>query len=109
MSLWGMLIAQNGCGNTLGLDLSLFELNVESIMISSKISSKIKLQRAIGPHNQDILDFKTGSLLGDGHLEVHGNGARLCLQQEDSHKAYLLWSHKFLAERGYCNEAVPKI
>jgi hypothetical protein len=47
--------------------------------------------------------------LGDGHLERHGNGSRLCLQQEDSHKAYLLWSHRFLAERGYCSEAVPKI
>ena len=105
MSLWGagILIAPNGCGNTLGLDLSLFELNVG--FISSKISSK----KRIGPHNQDILDLKTGSLLGDGYLERRGNGSRLCLQQEDSHKAYLLWSHRFLASRGYCNPEIPRI
>ncbi len=48
-------------------------------------------------------------MLGDGHLELHGNGSRLCLQQENSNKGYLLWSHKFLAERGYCNPEIPKI
>lgn len=101
MSYWGIYLARNGkaTDSFLGLDLNLIELTVG--FISSK--------KRIGPHNKDILDFQTGSLLGDGHLELHGNGSRLCLQQEDSHKAYLLWSHKFLAERGYCNPEIPKI
>ena len=82
----------------LKVDLPLIELG--SIITSTK---------RIGPHNKDILDFVQGSLLGDGNLELHGNGSRLCLQQESSNKAYLLWSHKFLADRGYCNLELPKI
>lgn len=84
--------------NILKIDLSLIELG--SYLTSTK---------RIGPHNKDILDFIKGSLLGDGYLELHGNGTRLCLQQESSNKAYLLWSHQFLAERGYCNLELPKI
>jgi hypothetical protein len=38
---------------------------------------------------QDILDFLQGSLLGDGYLELHGNGSRLCLEQESSNKILL--------------------
>lgn len=82
----------------LKIDLSLIELG--NYLTSTK---------RIGPHNKDILEFFKGSLLGDGYLELHGNGARLCLQQESSNKAYLLWSHKFLAEKGYCNPIIPKI
>ena len=84
--------------NILKIDLSLIELG--SFITSTK---------RIGPHNNNILEFIKGSLLGDGHLELHGNGSRLCLQQESSNKAYLLWSHQFLAEKGYCNPEVPKI
>lgn len=84
--------------NILKVDLPLIELG--SYLTSTK---------RIGPHNKDILDFIHGSLLGDGYLELHGNGSRLCLQQESSNKAYLLWSHQFLANRGYCNLELPKI
>jgi hypothetical protein len=84
--------------DTLKIDLSLIKLG--SFIISTK---------RIGPHNKEILEFIKGSLLGDGYLERHGNGSRLCLQQESSNKAYLLWSHKFLSERGYCNPIIPPI
>lgn len=63
--------------NTLEIDLSLIKLG--SFIISTK---------RIGPHNKDTLEFIKGSLLGDGYLERHGNGSRLCLQQESSNKAY---------------------
>jgi ubiquinol-cytochrome c reductase cytochrome b subunit len=91
-------------GNTLKVDLPLIEL--VNIIVSNKDIRSIK---RIGPHNKDILEFIQGSLLGDGYLEQHGNGSRLCLEQEASNKAYLLWSHNFLAERGYCNQTLPLI
>jgi hypothetical protein len=94
----GYSFARNGMENILKVDLPLIELG--SYLTSTK---------RIGPHNKDILDFIHGSLLGDGYLELHGNGSRLCLQQESSNKAYLLWSHQFLANRGYCNLELPKI
>jgi len=98
MSLWGIIFARNGMDNILKIDLSLIELG--NFLTSSK---------RIGPHNKDILEFIQGSLLGDGYLEKHGNGSRLCLQQESSNKSYLLWSHKFLSVRGYCNPNIPII
>ena len=84
--------------NILKIDLSLIELG--SYLTSTK---------RIGPHNKDILDFIKGSLLGNGYLELHGNGTRFTALRESSNKAYLLWSHQFLAERGYCNLELPKI
>jgi ubiquinol-cytochrome c reductase cytochrome b subunit len=91
MSLWGGNFAQN------------------DIIIYSFILHKISSSKRIGPHNKDILQFLYGSLLGDGHLERHGNGSRFSLQQEDSHKDYLLWSHHFLASRNYTNPTSPEI
>lgn len=84
--------------NILKIDLSLIELG--SYLTSTK---------RIGPHNKDILDFIHGSLLGDSYLELHGNGSRFTALRESSNKAYLLWSHQFLANRGYCNLELPKI
>ena len=97
MSLWGNFLPEM-VDHILKIDFSLIELG--TFLTSSK---------RIGPHNKDILEFIHGSLLGDGFLETHGNGARLCLQQESSNKSYLLWSHKFLADRGYCNPLIPQI
>lgn len=70
---------------------------------------KIRSTKRIGPHNKDIIDFIEGHILGESYLEKHGNGSRLCLKLEASNKAYLIWSHKFLAERGYCNPIEPLI
>lgn len=90
--------------HTLKIDLSLIEFGNYSLYGTCIISTK-----RIGPHNKDVLEFIKGSILGDGNLEYHGKGTRLCLQQESSNKAYLLWSHKFLSERGYCNPNLPEI
>ena len=89
--------------NTLKVDLPLIEL------VNLVYNKKTRSIKRIGPHNKDILEYIEGSLLGDGYLEKHGNGSRLCLQKEASNKAYLIWSHKFLAERGYCNPILPLI
>ena len=62
-----------------------------------------------GPHDRELLAFLTGSLLGDGHLERHGRGSRLSLQQESSNVAYLMWCHRFLADRGYCSPTPPRL
>jgi hypothetical protein len=51
---------------------------------------KIRAIKRIGPHNIDILSIIFGSLLGDSYAEKHGNGTRICFQQERSHNTYLL-------------------
>jgi hypothetical protein len=93
MSLWGINIAPN-----------------DSIIYSTSfIIRRIPALKRIGPHNKNIIQFIYGSLLGDGYLEHHGNGTRLCLQQEDSHKDYLFWLHNYLAFLGYTNPNIPLI
>lgn len=99
MSFWGEVLPEMVESKT-PLKVSLPLIKLRSYIVSTK---------RIGPHNKDFLEFLQGSLLGDSYLERHGNGSRLCLQQESSHKAYLLWSHKFLASRGYCNPKIPEI
>lgn len=103
-SFWGKEIARNGVD--LKTSFEDYTLKVDLLLIKS---SYIISTKRIGPHNEDIYNFLVGSLLGDGHLEKHGNGSRLCLQQESSNKAYLLWSHEYLSSRGYCSEKVPAI
>lgn len=93
MSLWGNFFALN--------DLFIYGTFIPVIRIPS-------LKR-IGPHNKNIIEFFYGSLLGDGYLERHGNGIRLCIQQENSHKDYLYWLHNYLASLGYTNSNIPLI
>ena len=50
-----------------------------------------------------------GSLLGDAYAEQHGNGTRICFQQEHLNYQYLLWFHDYLSKYGYCSETTPKI
>lgn len=72
-------------------------------------SSKVRSLKRIGPHNYDILSIIFGSLLGDGFAERHGEGTRICFQQEGSHSSYLLWFHNYLSRLGYCSKIVPKL
>lgn len=62
---------------------------------------KLRANKRIGPHNIDIISIIIGSLLGDGYLEKHGNGYRLCFQQEYSNKEYINYLHNYLSIRGY--------
>ena len=69
----------------------------------------IRTKNRIGPHNFDILSLIVGSLLGDSNPEKRCNGTRFRIQQEDSNVEYLMWFHKFLAVRGYCNNNKSKL
>lgn len=95
MSLWGMDFALNDKILYLGT------LNV--------LPFKIPSSRRIGPHSFAVLEFIYGSLLGDGYLEYHGNGCRLCIQQENSHNSYLIWLHHYLSSLEYTNQKRPEI
>jgi len=72
-------------------------------------SSKVKALKRIGPHNYEILSIIHGSMLGDGFAEKHGEGTRICFQQEGAHSGYLLWFHDYISKLGYCNKNVPKL
>ena len=66
----------------------------------------------IGPHNQEIYSLIIGSLLGDAYAEKRSKengGTRISFYQESLHISYLLWLHKFLSIRGYCNINIPMI
>lgn len=96
MSLWGTQSALDDKMIYFGIYLYILPLKVPSV-------------KRIGPHNKGILEFIYGSLQGDGYLESHGNGCRLCLQQEDSHKDYLMWSYNYLLKHGYTKDKLPII
>ena len=44
----------------------------------------------IGPHSFNILSLLIGSILGDASVEKHGEGTRICFQQEHSNNAILI-------------------
>lgn len=75
------------------------------------ISSKIRADKRIGPHNFEILSIIFGSLLGDAYAErrITGNGTRISFYQEGSHLSYLLWLHSKIVELGYCSIHIPSI
>lgn len=78
---------------------------------SPSVSSRIRGEYRIGPHNKDILCILYGSLLGDAHAEkrLTGTGTRISFFQENSHVKYILYLHKLLSEAGYCNDKLPVI
>lgn len=104
MSLWGKLLCPK-CNNYLWM--SNLDLNLAFLLPFNKY--KIRSVNRLGVHNLNILSFIFGSLLGDGFAERHGKGTRICFQQEGTHSAYLLWSHKYLSDLGYCTPILPKI
>jgi len=64
-----------------------------------------------GPHNIDIISIIVGSTLGDTHLErrTRGKGTRIIFEQCNKNIEYLLWFHKYLSDRGYCSNKLPKL
>lgn len=100
MSLWGKLLPQ------------MVDFNHELIIILNTlpfIKPKIRADKRIGPHNEDIISVIIGSMLGDSYGEKHGMGTRFILQQEESNREYLVWFHRFFKDKGYCSETEPKI
>jgi len=72
-------------------------------------SPRVLSTKRIGPHNFDVLSIFMGSLLGDGTMEMDGNGSRFAFYQEKTHGEYLLWLHKTLFDLGYCKPEIPSI
>lgn len=70
---------------------------------------KILSKHRIGPHNFDVLSLLFGSLLGDCHAEIRSpnNTVRFNIKQSSRNVEYLMWFHKYLAQRGYCNFKKP--
>ena len=104
MSLWGILFCPKW--------LNIFNIESNDLIFSSVlpfILPKTKSHRRIGPHNYDILCILMGSLLGDAYAEKHGNGTRICFQQEHTNSQYLMWFHIYLSKFGYCSETKPKV
>lgn len=105
MSLWGILF----CPKWLQfLDIESNGLIIYSTVLPF-ISPKTKSKNRIGPHNYDTICILMGSLLGDAYVEQHGNGTRICFQQEHLNSQYLNWFHNYLNKLGYCSEITPKI
>lgn len=73
--------------------------------------TKVTSSKRIGPHNIDIISLIIGSTLGDSHLEkrTNGVGTRIVFEQSNKNVEYLMWFHKFLSSRGYCNPQSPKL
>lgn len=111
MSLWGKVLYAPNDFSFLNIESNNLIYNIiMPVFTSQQISSaKFRSTQRIGPHDYELISILIGSLLGDGYAEKHGNGTRICFQQEESHSSYLLYLHKKISEKGYCNETKPKI
>ena len=50
---------------------------------------RLRAEKRIGPHDEDIISILVGSLLGDGDGEKRSGGVRIKKQQESSDVGYL--------------------
>uniref|UniRef100_Q33758 OMEGA orf n=1 Tax=Allomyces macrogynus TaxID=28583 RepID=Q33758_ALLMA len=89
------------------LDFSVLDSSCLPILPFNK--SHTRAIKRVGPHCQDILSIIFGSLLGDAFAELRNGATRICFQQESSHREYLLWLHRKIADLGYCNPDVPEV
>ena len=71
--------------------------------------SRMRANKRIGPHNEEIISILVGSLLGDGHGEKRSGGVRIVMEQESRNVGYMKWFHKYLSERGYCEKEELKL
>lgn len=113
MSLWGKIICALNDFSFLNIESNNLIYNlIIPVFTSQKLSSakfKLRSTQRIGPHDYELISIIVGSLLGDGYAEKHGNGTRICFQQEESHSSYLLYLYEKISEKGYCNGTKPKI
>jgi hypothetical protein len=60
--------------------------------------------------SKDILSIIIGSLLGDSYIEyISFKGSKIIFALDNRNIEYLMWFHKYLADRGYCNIEKPKL
>lgn len=97
-------------------------INLDTIILNkTKRSDVINFKE---PLNNIIISIIYGSLLGEanisprrGELSTFGGqnkvknnkGSRITFYQESSHKEYLYFIHRLIANLGYCNTNIPKI
>jgi len=83
--------------------------NKGSDIIKNNKKRNLLSHERIGPHNIDIISIIIGSTLGDTHLEKRkkGIGTRVIFEQCNRNVEYLMWFHKYLSTRGYCNKKIP--
>ncbi len=108
-------------GKAFALNGYLFSIlnNISYISLNLKINnsrffhveSNIHSHKRQGPHLLEVIETIIGTLLGDGHLEKRkiGTGTRLKIEQSSRNVEYLIWFHRFFAERGYCSKKTPKL
>jgi len=74
-------------------------------------NSFLKPFERIGPHDSDVISLIVGSLLGNTYLEKRKTGlaVRIIFIHQHNNVEFLMWFHKFLAERGYCSTNKPKL
>ena len=80
--------------------------------IEKEYKGKALNKRAEGlGHSEEVISMMVGLLLGESHLEKRkgGRGTRLKLEQCGKNVEYIMWFHKYLAERGYCRKDKPKL
>ena len=78
------------------------------IFLPFNLSTTLSKNR-IGPHNIDIISILIGNLLSNGHGEKRSNSYRFTIHMNSRNIEYLMWLHKFYANRGYCNNNKPKL
>jgi ubiquinol-cytochrome c reductase cytochrome b subunit len=78
---------------------------------SFHIDKGVHSQKHQGPHQLEVISIIIGTLLGEGHLEKRagGVGTLWIYEQSSRNVEYLIWFHKFFAERGYCSKDTPKL
>lgn len=69
---------------------------------------RVSALKRFGPHGWLFAQVAVSILLSDGHAEVHGNGVRVSLQQEDTHRAYFMFVLKILYKLGYVSSMETK-
>jgi ubiquinol-cytochrome c reductase cytochrome b subunit len=70
---------------------------------------RIPASQRIGPHPNEVYSFLTGSLLGDGYAERHGDGTRFHFHYSHKNMEYLVSLQQCLVSQGYCSDQKAKI
>ena len=90
MSLWGCQFNSPTCNLVIISLLSFFDF-ISVYLTSTKLAVRIKAHTRIGPHNLDFLSVLYGSLLGNGSLDIRGQGIRASFYHEAFNAQFLLW------------------
>lgn len=69
----------------------------------------LKLYNQKEEWDKEVESMVIGLLLGNSELELHGSGVRVRIIQCNSNVEYLMWFHKQLADKGYCQKSKPKL